>query len=326
MSTEQPETVTTEDTPRPADIKVVTDENQTSRDAQTDQAAPATPAEPNADASAPTVTKPATTSRDRASERRIKKLSNKLSASETRNAENEARIAELETTVGSLAAATPAKPEPKYDDFNSPQEYAKEYSKWEAETAAPPSTPASTPRQPATPARPVTTTDELPAAPKSEPTPEFKAFKDKGTKLLGPDFAEALDDETAKISPTIADFVLDSPHGPEIYLHLVDNPEVANGIAFKTDGAARARLQKLEEQAKAGKLVSIPPATETTTDTTETPAPTNTIQATAPRQTRAPNPPKEQATESNAHPVDSMESLPMEEYAARRRETYKNQH
>ena len=127
---DQPDQVVTEETPRAPDEHVVTSDAEFQSDTS-----PAVPAQSAADdeSGGPITSESDTgeegkappprrkrTGRNRPAERKIRKLTDKLSAAEAREAENARRIAELESTVESLASATPKPAEPKLSDFANP--------------------------------------------------------------------------------------------------------------------------------------------------------------------------------------------------------------
>ena len=148
---DQPTNVATEDAPRPPDRAVVT--SDTPQAVKESRAAGAK--SPSAAAASDGGTKepdPAagdkteTPKRNRSAERRIAKLSGKLSRSLDATQAQARRINDLETENQQLRDATPVGAEPKLEDFKSPQEWHKAMTKWEKPAApAARKTPAAKP-------------------------------------------------------------------------------------------------------------------------------------------------------------------------------------
>lgn len=316
--TDQPDQVVTEETPRAPDEHVVTSDANFNSDAS-----PAIPAQSAAtDESEGPITSESDTGkakappakRNRPAERRIRKLTDKLSAAEARDATNATRIAELEGQVTSLTDATPKPKEPKLNDFANPREYAKAYSKWEAGTEEP----APKPTRRAAP-KPKAD-DPPPAATTPRPDKEILSFQERGKKKLGDEFIEALGEKTA-VNQLMGEYMLDHDVGPEIYVHLANNPEEARKIydssvprqikamdALAARGAKKGGLDVGEE----GELQVAPaPANPADDDYQE-------IDHEPPKVTRAPEPPKDTKVEGDSAPPVNPENESMEDYAARR--------
>lgn len=256
MSTEKPNSqsgnVETEDALRPPDQAVVTSD--------TEPAAPAPEsrgtgeADPNAAAATDQEGGPKTpdqasgddkqtSTRNRSVERRIKKLTGKLSRAEEQTEAQRKEIERLARENAALRESTAAQPEPKLEDFATPAEYAKAYNKWTRakEASAKPSTPES--RKPA---------EKPPAGDQQPPEdPAIAAFHKAGKDMLGDEFLEALEEPDTAVNQIMGEFLVDSDLGPAIYVHLANNVELSREIFAMP---ARKAIKALEElEAKAGK-------------------------------------------------------------------------
>lgn len=318
--TDQPSQVSTEEAPRAPDEHVVTSDVIADAPPRADQppaAAPAaagkdeSPASPNSSESAPDTNDNPTppSRRNRPFERRFNKLAAKLAEKERREAEHLARITALEEQVTSLKTATPKAPEPQLQDFKSPREYAKAYAQWEA-AGATPEPPAR--RQPAKPAT------SAPEAPASAPVPdkEIADFQARGKAKLGDEFVEAMQEDGTAVNQLMGEFLIDSEVGPEIYVHLANNPEESRKIYDSSPLRATKRLEELAAKAAKGELdvgnegqVEVePPAGDTQGEPSKP----------AGKQTRAPQPPSDHKPGASSVPANP-ETESMDEYAARRR-------
>ena len=290
--------VTTEETARPPDNTVVTDETGAGGLAQPAEASQ--PAGPMPDESAPSEIKPKPSGRSQ--QRKLSKLSRDLKRSEADNAELKQQVADLAGKVETLANPKPA--EPKFEDFDSPQEYAKEYAKWEAPAPAPKAT---------EPPKPAAAAPAPAPTPKPSDDPEMVKFRKAGSDKFGDQFNDAMADETLAVSQVMGDFLLDSEVGPDVYLHLSDNQDLARQIANKSPHAAVKRLEELEKQAKEGKLEGFDGELRDVADVSTTDEPAQPKVA-----TKAPAPPKDQDDRGTMTIKPDPENESMDEYAARR--------
>jgi hypothetical protein len=312
---DQPDQVVTEETARAPDEHVVTSDANFNPDAS-----PATPAQSAAvdDSSAPTISdsdtgkpKPKRTGRNRPAERKISSLKRKLADSEARDADNAHRIAELEGQVETLTDATPKPKEPQLRDFDNAPQYARAHAKWEAgkEPPAPKPTRKAAPKPP---------TGDKPA-PKPVPDQEILDFQAKGKKKLGDEFVEALGEETP-VNQLMGEYMIDHDLGPEIYVHLTNNPEEARKIfdssaprATRALAALAARGAKGELDAgKEGELDVAPAPANPADDDYEDPG------HEPPKVTKAPEPPTDTSAAGDAAVPVNPENESMEDYAARR--------
>lgn len=320
--TDQPSNVSTQDTPRPRDQNVVTsdlpepgadDQETPTPAAASDQAGP-TDSEPAPD----TDNKAPPPKRNRSAERRIKKLSAKLSTAEQKEAENARRIEELEETVSSLKSATPKAKEPMLQDFANPREYAKAYAAWEKTSASPAPKPRPKPKAadtPATPATPPPADDEI------------IGFRQRGVAKLGDEFQEALQDQDTAVSQTMGEFMIENDVGPELYVHLTNNQEDARKIYDMTAPKAIKALEALATKAAKGELdVGDGGGNDADDDDDQddpaTPEPgqlSPTPKAPAKKQTKAPTPPSDPSPGSDPNIAANPETEPMDAYAERRR-------
>lgn len=308
---DQPSGVATEDQPRPQDEHVVTSDviqespatpsatetpGKTSAAADTDNGDGS-----NSQDSATATNNPAPKSGRRA-QRKIKKLGQKLSAAEQRDAENQRRIAELEARVDGLTKATPKPEEPQLEDFASPKEYAKAYTKWEQDTETPP---------------PPKRTQEAPATPDTGPIPdtEIQAFMQRGTEKLGDEFSEAMQESATAVNQYMAEFVMDSDHGPEIYVHLANNPDEARKIHDSSPLRAQKALEKLQAHAQKGELDVGEEGQLQVETQPDTPSKKPTVDK---KTTRAPTPPSNTKDGAGVNLTVNPEDEGMDDYAARR--------
>lgn len=312
---DQPEQVVTEETARAPDEHVVTSDAEFHSDAS-----PAIPATSAADDKDGPITSdsdsgkaPTPPKRNRPAERRIRKLTDKLSAAEAKDAANVNRIAELEGQVETLVSATPKAAEPKLNDFANPREYAKAYAKWEGspETAPKPTRRAAAPKPKA---------DTPPAAPpKPHQDSEILGFQERGKKKLGDEFIEALGEKTA-VNQLMGEYMLDHDVGPEMYVHLANNPEEARKIY---DSSVPRQIKAMEALAARGAKGGLDVGQEG--ELQVAPAPANPADDDyedpghePPKVTTAPEPPSDTNTTGDADVPVNAENESMDDYAARR--------
>lgn len=313
--TDQPSQVATEEIPRAPDKHVVTSDviaDSEPRVPEKPAAQADAPKGGNDDqAPAPGDTDKQTTQprrRRRSSEARIKQLTAQLGESEQREAENAQRIGELTDQVETLKAATPKPPEPQLQDFKSPREYAKAYTKWEAASEAPAPKPAAKTTPPPRKNAPV------PPAEKPVADEEIQSFHARGKEKLGDEFQEALQEKGTAVNQLMGEYMLDSDVGPEIYVHLAHNPDESRKIFDSSPLRATKALEKLAAKAAKGEL-DVGDEGELRV---ETPPKTDTPGKTPPKATKAPTPPSD--TKGGSAPVGvNPETESMDDYAARRR-------
>lgn len=316
--TDQPSQVTTEEQLRPRDEDVVTSDLQKKVESKPgdQEGNPAAAADqqqaPKTDEPASSDQNPEPSRRNKRSsrDRRIDRLNKTVANERARNDANEARIAELEATIAGLKEATPAAPEPQLADFDSPQKYAKAYADWEKSQQSPPA--SKTPPAKSTP----THSDKQPAAPEKDA--EVAKFMDRGTKKLGDEFLEATQERDLGVNQQMAEFMMDSEFGPEIYVHLANNVSESHKIYDSGPDRASAMLKDLEAKAKNGELdVDTQGTLKVEGDDDHTEPPTN--KPANSRQTRAPAPPSDTKEGGTASLKPDPENESMDEYAARRR-------
>lgn len=320
--TTQPDAVVSQEIPRAPDEHVVTTDSiadpLVSKDNASDGGKDAKPAAaPSGDANSPA---PAPGSDDnqatdrqrkRSNASRLRKLASKLSEAEAREAAQGQRIRDLEEQVTSLRDATPKPKEPVLQDFKTPAEYARAYAKWERSTQAKPPAPKprATPDAPASPQP----SQAAPTPPSPEAQKELSDFQQRGKQKLGDEFVEALQAKTW-VNQMAAEYILDSDFGPEIYVHLANNPDEAKAIYDYSPVRAGKALAALEAKAKAGKLDVGDGYDEPEDKDKDDDEPAGKT-----RQTKAPKPPED------IRPAGSGERRPdpttegMDDYAARRR-------
>lgn len=308
---DQPTNVATEDAPRPPDNSVVTSDTPQAVEESRAAGAKSPPAAAASDdgtkhPDSAAGDKTETPKRKRSAERRIAKLSGKLSRSVDTTQAQARRINELETENQHLRDATPETPEPKLEDFKSPQEYAKAYSKWQ-KPAAPSAKKPPAAKQPADP----TPLD-----------PVVSKFHKDGRKLLGDEFDEALEEEGTAISQVMAEYLFDDEEaGPAIYVHLANNQDESREIFDMSAPKALAAMEELRTKAEKGELdiegalQIAPPPDLGEHDTGDKKPPAKTK---APGKTKAPPPPSSTREPGDANLTPDPESEGMEEYANRR--------
>lgn len=328
---DQPSGVTTQEPERPADEHVVTSDTAHLTAADTappkkDQPAPAAdskPADSNDQNPAPDTQQTQTSAkpRNRRVERTIRRLNRKLSDAERRDAEKDERIARLEQTVAGLTNQSEPAPEPKFEDFASPKEYAKAYTQWEKSSAESESPPAPDKQPPA-------------RSPQRDPEPashpvvdsEIQAFQQRGIQKFGDEFKDALVDNDVATNQQMAEFMMDSDHGPDIYLHLANNPEESVKIFDSGPARAQRALDALQAKAEKGELdiaddyapADPPPAQDKGQVTPPRQQQQQQRQSTQ-RVTKAPQPPSETRDGGNVDLGIDPERESMDDYAARRR-------
>ena len=200
------------------------------------------PNDPDSATDTPKKTKP---KRDRKSERRIKSLSSQLNESKEAYGRSNARVLELEEENERLKVNSPKPKEPLFDDFDSPQEYAKEYSKWEKNNSQ-----SKPEKSPSDASKPPKKSDTRPSAVPEE----IQDFQARGEEKLGELFTDALSETGTAISQAMAEFIMDSEFGPELYVHLSNNVELSQKLYDKNSPAAMRDLIKLEAKAEKGEL------------------------------------------------------------------------
>ena len=331
---DQPSNVATEDAPRPPDNAVVTSdtpkavEESRAADLKSPNAAAGgkdvthsdTDAPPDPNKPPPAGDDPGKSSakRNKSAERRIKKLSGRLSRVTDLTVQQQRELDSKDEEIAALKAATPDVPEPKLEDFKTPQEFGKAYSKWETDKTAaakPPADPTAR-RQP-------------PAKQPPKEDPAIAEFHKAGRKMLGDEFDEALEEEGTAVSQVMAEFLFDSEVGPAVYVHLANNQEDARKIYDSTAPKAMKALQELEAKASKGELdvegalqLAAPPELgEHDTGPTKDgdPPPVDKAKAKPPGGTKAPIPPSDTRVAGDAPLEAKPEDEDMDTYSARRR-------
>lgn len=314
--TTQPEGVTAQEIPHAPDEHVVTTDSiadplSSKGDAEAKPPAPA--AAPKGDANSPdSATGTADNSetdrqRKRSNASRLRKMASKLSASEVREAAQLQRISDLEGEITAIKEATPKPKEPMLQDFRTPVDYARAHAKWESSTKARPTpAPRATPA-PAAASPPAPSQEQAPA----QPSKELTDFHQRGKAKLGDQFVEALAEKTW-VNQMAAEYILDSDFGPEIYVHLANNPDEAKTIFDYSPVRATKALAALEAKAKAGTLDDEPD---------DEPEDQGKVEA-APKgqaRTKAPPPPSDIRPAGTGSPIPDPSSESMDDYANRRR-------
>jgi hypothetical protein len=313
---DQPDQVVTEDTARAPDEHVVTSDANFNPDSSPADPVPSAAADKDGPITSDSDTgkpKPTPPKRNRPAERRIRKLTDKLATAEAKDAANAQEIAELRDQVKTLTDATPKPKEPKLNDFDNPREYAQAYAKWEAGTEEPAPKPT---RRAAPKPKP-----DAPAAPQ-KPLPqdaEILSFQERGKKKLGDEFIEALGEKTA-VNQLMGEFMLDHDVGPEMYVHLANNPEEARKIY---DSSVPRQIKAMEALAAKGAKGGLDAGQEG--ELQVAPAPANPADDDyedpghePPKVTTAPEPPSDTTTTGDADVPVNPESESMDDYAARR--------
>lgn len=311
---DQPSQVATEETvERPSDEHVTTSDtanvfadtgdgaSQAKDDSQDTSATDPKKSDSNdQDSDSDTQDKKSKPQRNRRSERKIGRLSKQLAQSRAEAAESAQRIADLEDTVSSLVNKPQSEPEPMIEDFKTPQEYAKAYALWEkpakpAATKSPAKSPAPPPKAPAQ---------------KSPLNDEIASFNDRGVEKYGEEFAEALADREVAVNQYMAEFMMDSEFGAEIYIHLANNPEESILIHDSSPYRSQSALQKLEARAAKGDL-------DVGGDEPQSEAPQPKKAATR-KASKAPPPPSSTKDGGSVNVEPDPENESMDDYAARR--------
>lgn len=178
----------------------------------------------------------------RSADRKIRRLTRKLSAKDRQIQNLERRLTDLEQKQ---SQGGDDNPEPDPDDFEDKKEYGKAYAKWEREQQQA----QQQQRQQQQRQQQQQRGGDAP-----QPDAEVAAFIKRGKKQLGDQFQEALQDEETAVSQVMGEFLMDSEHGPELYVHLANNPEEARKIYDSSEGRATKALEALEAKAQKGEL------------------------------------------------------------------------
>jgi hypothetical protein len=228
--------------------------------------------------------------------RKIVRLHRELDTAKAGTAKDKARIAELESDLETALAGRPAAGKPKITDYEDPEKYADDLVAWKGKQAKP--KPAADPE------------------PDPEPAPPPKSTIDKftaaGKERLGEVFDAVWENSSSHVvSPEMGDFILASDVGPEIYVYLAGNEELAKQIWHCDAEMTTDRMEELETQAKAGEF-------KTTSKAEPEDDPTPPADK-GEKQTKAPAPPKDQDGGGD----DPLQADPAKEsmgdYSARRR-------
>jgi hypothetical protein len=337
---DQPSKVSTEEEVRPTDEHVVTSDLPQDVITASDDDQDAKPAASDKTKSDQTTDDSAASDdnqqqgkkryRDRPATRRIKRLTKQVADLEAQRGSDKAEIAELREQLDQLQGATrQADPEPQFKDFDSPQEYAKEYAAWETRQAGgkPRSSdtgkPDSKPRD-----RSAHAQHDVAPAP---PDPEVEDFRKRGQEKLGDEFMEALNLEGTAVDQDMGEFLIDSDYGPEIYVHLANNQAESRKIFDSSTRRKMSMLEDLEARAQKGELdidqhdddVDDDQANADRTDKTNQDkgeAGKSSSQANGQgQQTKAKDPPSDTRDGGGAQPQKDPEDESMDEYAARRK-------
>lgn len=186
--------------------------------------------------------------RQRAEERRAREEA-ELRAAEERGrrlaleelAKKRGLILDDEPEQGSAQPATAEEPQP--EDFDTVEEYAKAFSKWEREQAAPAKPAANEPEQP---------TSYQP----SSDSAEIRRASYEAAVEAFPDFEERLEQVGPRMTVAMVKAIEFDEDGASIVAHLADHPEELERIAKLTSEAQVAKaLQRF-----AGKVLASAPA------------------------------------------------------------------
>lgn len=318
---DQPSQVATEEAVKPDDSHVVTDDidfnNVITSPADTEAKPPAA-SDDGEKKSDQTTEKPAdsdhnenASTRDKRAERRIKNLTRKLSKLENESAASKADNEALRTEISELRAQLGSKePEPKLEDFDKPQDYATAYAKWQA-GQKPAKKPAAEKPASRDPKAHADKPDEDPAPIDSE----ISTFQSRGKEKLGDEFLEALHSDEMACDKDMAEFMFDSDFGPEMFVHLANNPEESRKLFDSSTRRKISALEDLEAKAKKGELdvdaLDIKPVKNASDKDPDKPA-GKTAKA-----TKAGDPPDTRESGSATMETDP-EKEDMDSYAARR--------
>lgn len=172
-------------------------------------------------------------------ERRFSELTEARKAAEAKaNAEREGReLAEKERDDLRLKLNPPPPedlgPEPKVDQFQNTEEYAKALKEWTAET---------TKRDLAKEGQEKTYKEQR------EKVIETWKGRIEATKKELPDYEAKISAATVRVSDEMREAILESDVGPKILYHFADHPEDAERIGKLTVGGALRELGRLEER------------------------------------------------------------------------------
>ena len=338
-TSQQPSQIATEDAARPDDNHVVTDDldyfqrQQSSEAAKPADSNKAAPGDDKSPGQKPDDKPAASDDKDKQqrnrgtanprSERRIAKLSKDLAQ---KDADLQAERQRNKTLTEELAAArkgaAAADPKPDIKDFDSPEEYGEAFADWKAKQDAAKKPPAEDldkddpDKGKGTRAKP---SDQQPAAHSNIDEEEIEDFHARGKKEHGDAFAEALDKPGTAVDDSMAEFLMDSDHGPAIYIYLSQHQDESRDI-FKASTREKMRLlEELEGKADAGKLIRAEGDLDQDDDDQDTDDKGGGgQQARGGRQTRAGDPPSDTKQPGAAAPAPDPENESMDEYAARR--------
>lgn len=303
--------VVTEDVPRPTDESITTSDLPTENVEHEKPKAKASNTESSNDQNlAPGTEKEK--KRQSYLQRKQSRLERDLAAEKSARQSDRDRIAQLEAKLDEVLAdksSTPT-PKPKLADFDTPEEFADAYALWKdkskpkANAAPPTKKPAATP--------PPISDENLPD--------EIKTFKNKGKELLGDQFLEALE-EDIPVTKDMAEYMFDSEYGAHVYVHLSNNPDVAMTLAKSSPVRMIKIMDKLEADAKAGKLdvledgeMHIENDDDSDDEAKKSPGKT---------ESKAPKAPSSTREKGRVKPEPDLESMSMDDYAAKRHEDEK---
>lgn len=295
MSVLQPEEVKTSDAPKGPPPSVVTSETEVQAEQTTAAPNGETESGQTTDDSAASDSETQEVKRsrnDRKAQRRIKRLNSNLAREKGKVAELTNKLENLMDEFEELRSRGPdAFKEPELADFDSPQKYAEAYTKWKDNRSPPRRT-----RQERKPAPPQLDTDEL------------RQFHESGAKKYGDKFKQATADEHMPLSQTMAEQVIGSDIGAELYMYLYEHRDEARAMAGETPAEVGRLIRDLEHQLLDNAKTS-PQVEETERDDKGRFKKKHSSNA------PPPGPEKEKGT---AAPVN-LETASMDEYAAYRR-------
>lgn len=248
--------------------------------------------------------------------KRVTRLTKSLGEAERANQTLQQQIRDQQALIDSLQSA-PAKgdddppPEPKLEDFKTPQDFARAYSRWEAKTKAPP-------KRQQKPAN----TDTKPPPPDPAVASEIQAWQEKGQELRGDEFMEALQAKV-QVDREMGEFMLDNDHGVDIYIHLANNPDEATKIYNSTPYRKGRLLEGLAKKAAAGELdvlgdgeLKIEGDDDDDGDDDQKQGKKPAGKAQTRKVSKAPPPPDDQEGSTTSGEVD-LDALPIDDYMAR---------
>lgn len=241
--------------------------------------------------------------------RKIRKLNKQIAELKAQSEADATELAQVKQKLSDLERSQSAGEEPQLEDFKDPKEYAKAWAKWDADKAVTTTEPNSS------------RSSDSNQSKDPEPNPDIVDFHERGTERHGDAWGSASKVQIPVTQET-GEFLIDSDYGTDVYIHLANNPKLAEKISTLEPREALRELSRLEMKAETGKL--LPAEGEVVKKSSKTKA--NQSDSGEPTGSRAPKPPSDTSQSGTPALEPDLDSMSMDDFAVQFEEMEKRMH